>query len=110
MTSAAMDAAYVRLYHIYTAEEMIRFERDEIKPRWPQGKEEHFFVAILDHHPVGVADLVLLSDGWRTVEPPPLRGLSDRQETVELVQIDSHSRRLTGHSVWSLESDATQRE
>ena len=69
MTSAAMDAAYVRLYHIYTAEEMIRFERDEIKPRWPQGKEEHFFVAMLDHHLVGVADLVLLSDGWRTVEP-----------------------------------------
>jgi GNAT superfamily N-acetyltransferase len=69
VTSQAMDAAYVRLYHIYTAEEMNRFEKGEIKPSWPQGKEEHFFIAMLDYHVSGVADLTRLPDGWRLVEP-----------------------------------------
>jgi hypothetical protein len=65
-----MNAAYVKTYHIYTEDEMVRFEKDgELKPSWEQGKENHFLVAMQDTHVVGVADLTVLLDGWRLVEP-----------------------------------------
>jgi GNAT superfamily N-acetyltransferase len=64
---AAMTAAYVDAYHIFTNEEMARYS--EAKPSWEQGKEYHFFVACLDFHVLALADLTLLSDGWRLVEP-----------------------------------------
>jgi GNAT superfamily N-acetyltransferase len=65
-----MNAAYVNTYHIYTEEEMLRFEKEgELVPSWEQGKEKHRFVAMLDFHVAGLADQTQLSDGWRLVEP-----------------------------------------
>lgn len=64
----AMTAAYVEKYGIYTHDEMARFEKEAI-PSWPQGKEEHRFVALLNNEIVGIGDLTRLPDEWRLVEP-----------------------------------------
>jgi GNAT superfamily N-acetyltransferase len=110
VASAAMDAAYVRKYHIYTEQEMLRYEkRGELDPSWDQGEEKHRFVAVLDFHVVGLADQTQLPVGWRLVEPmhvlPQFWGCGIGKKLWQTCADTAARAGAPGLRVWSLDKN-----